>query len=88
MFEWDEDKRLWTLKERGLDFFEAVSMFDGRTVFHMPVFKKGEERTVTIGLMHKKFYAVVWTWRGETRRIISFRRARYEEEKAYQTLFN
>ena len=32
----------------------------------------------------KKFYTVVKTWRDETRRIISFRRARDGEERAYR----
>jgi uncharacterized DUF497 family protein len=31
-----------------------------------------------------KSYTVVWTWRDDARRIISFRRARHGEERAYR----
>jgi uncharacterized DUF497 family protein len=40
MFEWDENKRAKTLKERGLDFRDALLIFDGRLVVHIPAVKK------------------------------------------------
>ena len=84
MFDWDEAKREWTLKDRGLDFADARPLFDGRPVLHVPARTKSEVRTLTIGqLGDGKVYTVVWTWRGEARRIISFRRARDEEERRY-----
>lgn len=33
-FEWDEAKRLKTLKERGFDFADAAGLFDGRPVLN------------------------------------------------------
>ena len=84
MFEWDETKREWTLKDRGLDFADARPLFDGRPVVEFPAKTPTEARTLTIGQIGDgKFYTVVWTWRGEARRIISFRRARDEEERRY-----
>ncbi|TNC44242.1 BrnT family toxin [Rubellimicrobium rubrum] len=84
MFEWDEAKRERTLSERGLDFADARALFDGRPVLHVPARTETEARTLTVGqLGDGKFYTVVWTWRGEVRRIISFRRARDEEERRY-----
>lgn len=86
MFEWDENKRAKTLKERGLDFRDACLIFDGRPVAHIPACKDDEARFVSVALIGEKFFSVVWTWRGEWRRIISFRRARDGEEKAYREI--
>lgn len=84
MFEWDEAKREWTLADRGLDFADARPLFDGRPVVEFPAKTPTEARTLTVGqLGDGKFYTVVWTWRGPARRIISFRRARDEEERRY-----
>ena len=46
-----------------------------------------EMRFVSIGLIGAKFYAVVWTERDIATRLISFRRARDEEERAYRARF-
>ena len=58
-------------------------MFDGRKVVHVPATKNGEARFVSIAPIGEKFYPVVWTWRGDGRRIMSFRRARHGEEEVY-----
>jgi uncharacterized DUF497 family protein len=84
MFEWDPPKRLRNLRERHLDFVDAVQMFDGRPAIHVPARKNDEDRFVTTAQIEGKFYTVVWTWRSQNRRIISFRRARDGEERAYR----
>lgn len=86
MFEWSEAKRLQIIRDRDLDFRDAVQVFDGRPVIHMSSFRNDEDRVVSIAIIEGKFYAVVWTWRGERRRIISFRRARDAEERRYRAL--
>ncbi len=86
MFEWDETKRLWTLAERGLDFIDAVKVFDGRPALHFPATYEEEERFLTVALIDAKFHTVVWMWRDGNRRIISFRRARDGEEKRYRAI--
>jgi len=88
MFEWDEQKRLWTIHERGLDFIDATTIFDGRLAIHVPAHVKNEDRLLSIAMIGGKCYTVVWMWRGTNRRIISFRRARHEEEKAYRALYS
>jgi uncharacterized DUF497 family protein len=87
MFEWDEAKRLWTLAERGLDFIDAQEIFDGRPALHLRAQSFDEERWLTSAALRGKMYTVVWTWRGTTKRIISFRRARRAEEVAYEKIF-
>jgi uncharacterized protein len=87
MFEWDDAKRTWTLGERGLDFVDAILVFDGRPVVHIPAKFEDETRFLSVAEIEGKFYTVVWTWRGGVRRIISFRRSRSREEEQYHTLF-
>jgi uncharacterized protein len=87
MFEWDEAKRSSNIEKLGLDFIRARMAFDGRPAVDVPATLGEELRTLTIAILDGKFVTVVWTWRGNYRRIISFRRSRYAEEKAYRTLF-
>jgi hypothetical protein len=84
MFEWDPAKRLWNLRERHLDFRDATRMFDGRPIIHVRSWRNDEDRVVSVAEVEGKFYTVVWTWRSVNRRIISFRRARDGEERAYR----
>ena len=83
-FEWDENKRKINIEKHGIDFADAVKIFDG----FIHKFKDtradyGEERFVTIGLLNGIEIAVVNTPRGDNIRIISVRRARVSERKAY-----
>lgn len=71
MYEWDEAKRLKNLEKHGLDFRDARLIFDGRGAVHVPALKHEEPRFVSISIIGEKFYTVVWTWRGDSRRIIS-----------------
>ncbi|HEY5047257.1 MAG TPA: BrnT family toxin [Rhizomicrobium sp.] len=84
MFEWDEAKRLRTIEERGLDFVDAVLVFDGRPAVHIPATYGNEERVLSVASIEGRFYTVVWTWRSGFRRIISFRRSRDGEENLYR----
>ena len=86
-FEWDEDKRLSTLAERGLDFRDAWQLFDGRPLYSYPSPREGEDRIVSVGLVSRRTIAVVWVDRNRARRIISMRRARNAEERKYRSLF-
>jgi len=86
MFEWDEDKRLKNLAKHGLDFVAAWLVFDGGATITAPSARSLEARYVTTACIDGKFYTVIWTWRDEARRIISFRRARHGEERAYRQI--
>jgi uncharacterized DUF497 family protein len=86
MFEWDEAKLQKNLEKHSLDFRDARLIFDGRKVVHVPAFKNDEARCVSVAIIGAKFYTVVWTWRAERRRIISFRRSRDGEERAYRKI--
>jgi uncharacterized DUF497 family protein len=86
-FEWDETKRLRTLRERGLDFRDARQLFDGRQLYSYPSLRFGEDRVVSIGLLERRLIAAVWMERNGARRIISMRRARDAEERKFRALY-
>lgn len=71
---YDTVKREQALKERGIDFQDAALLFSGRTLTLLDDRKDyGELRYQTYGFIHKRLAMVVWTPRGENRRIISMR---------------
>ena len=82
-FEWDENKRIATLKARGLDFGRAARIFDG-FVLEWENPRYGEHRIVAVGQVEDDYLTVVYTWRGTRRRIISARAARKAERQRYE----
>lgn len=84
MYEWDEAKRLINLENHKLDFLDVPQLFDGRAVFTSASKYAFELRMVTTVMHEGKSCTVIWTQRGGARRIISFRRARREEEREYR----
>lgn len=87
-FEWDEKKRLSNVKKHGIDFSDAVEIFDG-PVLDMVSDQKyhGENRMVAIGLFNGMEVTVVYTIRENKRRIISARRSRkYEREIFWEAI--
>jgi uncharacterized protein len=85
-FEWDEAKRQRVLQERGIDFVDAQAVLDGRPAYTYPSTRTEEERWVTVAHVEGKSLAVVWTPRGTNIRIITARRARDGERRAYRAL--
>lgn len=78
---YDPNRRLVTLRDRGLDFERAVEVFDG-DVLDWPDerFDYGELRVVTIGFLDDRMVVIVWTLRGNVRHIISMRKANAREQ--------
>lgn len=85
-FEWDEDKRLSNLEKHAFDFVEVKTLFDGRPSFTSINHRGGEERSVTTVDFSGRLMTVVWTKRGDKKRIISVRRAHDAEERNYRQL--
>jgi uncharacterized DUF497 family protein len=81
-FEWDERKRLANLTKHGIDFRDAVDVFE-RPHLTVPSAHGGEERRISLGLIREAVVAVVWTDRGGAIRIISVRAARRNERQIY-----
>lgn len=84
-FEWDEGKRQADLKRHGIDFGRAMESWK-RPVLEFPSLQTqhGEPRLLAIGLTDSRCITVVFTWRGDARRIVSVRRARKNEREEYE----
>jgi uncharacterized DUF497 family protein len=83
-FDWDEDKRIANAQKHGIDFADAVAVFEGDTVtVEDNRFDYGETRFITLGLLKGRIIAVVYTERGKVTRIISARKATKHEQITY-----
>ena len=82
--EFDSDKRDKALAERGLDFSRAGEVFVGEQFTAQDLRTGyGEPRFITVGHLDERMVVVVWTPRGEGRRIISMRKANEREQTRY-----
>ena len=70
---WDEKRRAENWESRKVDFAEAIGIFDDPEVIEAIDSREeyGEERIQALGRTGGVFYLVVYTWRGETRHIIT-----------------
>lgn len=81
---YDAVKRAMTLAERGLDMRHAGAIFAGRHLT-LPDERRDyhERRYITLGLLDGRMVVVVWTPRGNSRRVISLRKANEREQERY-----
>lgn len=84
-FEWDPNKEERNILDRGLDFRTASRIWEG------PVLEKvdarhdyGETRIMAFGKVNGRLMAVLYTWRGGNRRIISARKANGREQRRFE----
>lgn len=83
-FEWNSAKSERTHRERGFGFDVAVRMFAGRVVEWEDRREDwGEARIVAVGVVDQRFLTLVYTDRGEVRRIISARPSRKQEKERW-----
>jgi hypothetical protein len=84
MFKWDERKRVANIAKHGLDFERAKLIFDAPT-FEGPDDRHnyGEQRIGAYGATAGEVFFVVYTWRGNRRRLISARKAASHEREKY-----
>ena len=87
--EWDSVKSQRNFTERGFGFDAAVLIFAGPVIEWRDVRHAwGEARVVAVGAVENVMLAVVYTDRGDVRRIISARRAREKEIELWQWYVN
>ncbi|MDY0222768.1 MAG: BrnT family toxin [Desulfobacterium sp.] len=83
-FQWDETKASSNLGKHGIDFADAVGVFDDLNAITVNDPNPNEQRFVTIGIdCFGRLLVVAYTWRGDTIRIISARKAIKKERKQY-----
>jgi uncharacterized DUF497 family protein len=85
-FEWDPAKRVVNLRKHDIDFRDAIAVFDDSQVVFEDASRPehGERRTKAIGSVGATLICVIFTDRGERRRIISARRTRRDERERYR----
>ncbi len=85
LYDFDPAKSDRNLQERGFDFDFASLVFEGDPVVFRDVRRDyGEVRMVAIGAIEGRVFKVVFTDRGEVRRIISAHRASRQEERVWR----
>src|ERR1700722_19071948 len=84
-FEWDPRKEAHNVAKHGIDFTTASTIWSG-PVYAQPDNRQdyGEARLLAFGIAENRVLAVVFTWRGEARRIISARVAHRRERSLYE----
>ena len=86
-FEWDDTKRLRNIAKHGLDFRDVYHLFGAPTLRLRARQVADESRWLAIGLISGVVVTVINTYRAETVRVISLRRARNAERKNYHKAF-
>jgi len=84
-FDWDEEKRQQNLRKHGVEFVDAASVLEDEDALTAPDDDSDEEdRFVTLGSdLLGRILVVIYTWRGDTIRIISARKSTPRERKQY-----
>lgn len=84
-YEWDPKKAVSNLRKHGIDFADAVSVFEDESALTVDDDDPEEKRFVTVGMgALARVLVVVYTWRGENIRIISARDAMPSERREYE----
>ncbi len=86
-FEWDPAKAALNLKDHGVSFDEATSVFRDPLSITIadPDHSYAEDRFVDLGMSHRgRLLVVSYTERGDVIRIISARDATRAEQKSYE----
>ncbi len=85
-FEYDTQKSLLNQKKHGVDFENAKLLWEDPERLEIPARQVDEPRYLIIGLIGNIHWSAVVTYRNETVRLISVRRARKEEVKLYESI--
>jgi uncharacterized DUF497 family protein len=87
-FEWDDAKCAANIRQRGLDFADAIPVFydDDRKIWEDLRYDYGEKRYNMLGDYNGRIFAVTFTIRDDVTRIISFRKANKRETRRYGQL--
>jgi uncharacterized protein len=86
LFEWDDDKNKFNLKKHGVDFVEAMLIFENDVLSIEDTRQNyGEQRFRSIGLVDGNCFVVVHTQRGSARRLRSAWKVETDERNNYRS---
>ena len=83
-FEFDEQESGFNLSKHGIDFVEAQRLWLDSNLLEISARTQDEPRYLIVGVIDRKHWSAVITYREETVRIISVRRSREEEVRLYE----
>jgi len=81
-YEWDEAKRFSNITKHHIDFTAAYN-FEWETAVRESSDRYGETRYAATGYIGDRLHRVIYTIRGDKRRIISLRKASPKEMRDY-----
>jgi uncharacterized DUF497 family protein len=84
-FEFDERKIKANRLKHGIDFVNAQLLWLDPNLLEVQAKTEDEPRFLLIGVIDKKHWSAVITYRNEVIRLISVRRSRVEEVKLYES---
>lgn len=85
MFEWDPNKNRLNRHKHDISFADTFAVFEDPNALTREDDEHGEERFVTMGMdVFGRILVVVYTWRDESIRIISARKATKSEVRQYE----
>jgi hypothetical protein len=84
-FEFDPTKSNSNKKKHGIDFYEALALWNDADFIEIPLKTIDEPRFLVIGRILDKHWSAIITYRSEKVRIISVRRSRKEEVDIYES---
>jgi uncharacterized protein len=84
--EWDPGKARLNSRKHGISFADAIACLEDKgALTTRDPFSEEEERWVTMGLdVLGRVLVIVYTWRGESVRLISARKATARERRQYE----
>ena len=85
-YEWDPAKARLNFRKHGVYFADAVSALeDEQALTIRDAYPDDEERWITLGMdAFGRVLVVIYTWRGQSIRLISARRATAGERREYE----
>ncbi len=84
-FEYDPNKSRSNKEKHGIDFDEIQALWKDVERLEIPAKNLDEPRYLIIGVIEKKHWSVVVTYREDNIRLISARRSRIEEVEIYES---
>jgi uncharacterized DUF497 family protein len=84
MIAWDERKRSANLAKHGLDFEDAIRVYDNPLKLTFESSRKGEDRRLDLAEIAGVLLAFIYVERGNVVRAISLRRASRTERRIYE----